>query len=77
MYIMWRPRGASDEQRIPLQVLNWSWEAVVENQSENGSNWRIVSSKQNPAIGGYGYGIATSEIPVLSPNLDDVHYPQP
>jgi len=77
MYIMWRPRGASDEERIPLKVLNWSWEAVLENRSENRSDWRIVSSKQSPNYGEAGQGIDTNDSPVLSPNIENDLYPLP
>ena len=68
MFLMWRPKGASDTQRIPLAKLEWGWKAIVENKGNPGwNNWTIVGQSWYPSP--VGYGQPTSEKPVLSPVL--------
>ena len=79
MYIVWRPRGATDEQRIPIKVVKWSWKILAQNQSEIGSQWTLINSNQNPTAGGISIGVSTNERPILSPNVDSIFndYPEP
>jgi len=72
MYLMWRPRGATDDARTPIAKFEWSWDVTAENQSSDSEyyDWKIVGNPGWSPMGS-SLGMSTTEMPVLSPNMRD------
>ena len=77
MYLQFQPQGAA---RQTLKIGEWTWSAVANNPvstmpgSPSGGGRLALDTSQSRITPQQGLGVASSENPILSPNVDSVRF---